>query len=148
MGVKIDLTGFESDLYNMVIGVVHDKTARLEVANMLYKKMDPYVPMDQGTLAQTVEIDENKIRYLQPYAHYMYEGIVYGPNIPIIENGMVVGFFSRPGMKKTPTGAMIEYSKEFHPKATSHWDEVMMQTEGDSVKAEVANIFVRRMKEL
>lgn len=40
------------------------------------------------------------------------------------------------------------FHKEVHPLATSHWDEVAMQTELDSFTARVKEILVRRAKEL
>ena len=40
------------------------------------------------------------------------------------------------------------YTKTFHPLATSHWDEVAMQTEMPTLEAEVKNILIARAKEL
>lgn len=40
------------------------------------------------------------------------------------------------------------YHKEVHPLATSHWDEVAMQTEMDAFTARVKQILVERAKAL
>ena len=117
-----------------------DDTTMLQVHNEFARMCDPYVPMDTGTLAQTTEITPEGVRYTQPYAHYQYEGLVYGPNIPIIENGMIVGWFSPPGQKKNPTGEAIHYSTEQHPLASSQWDKAMMKDQGDEFKQQVTNI--------
>ena len=67
-----------------------DDTTMLQVHNEFARMCDPYVPMDTGTLAQTTEITSEGVRYTQPYAHYQYEGLVYGPNIPIACIGIVM----------------------------------------------------------
>ena len=40
------------------------------------------------------------------------------------------------------------YCKAFHPLATSHWDEVAMQTEMPVLEAEVKKILIERTKAL
>lgn len=40
------------------------------------------------------------------------------------------------------------YCKEFHPLATSHWDEVAMETEFDNFALQVKDILIERAKEL
>ena len=79
-----------------------------------------------------------------PYAHYQFEGIVYGPNIPIIENGVIVGWFSPPN--KQPTGASIQYSTEKHPQATHHWHEAMMRDRRDEFTQDIKDIIVGNLK--
>lgn len=128
--------------------VVKDKSFLTAAHTLLFKMMTPFVPFDTGTLSQNVEITSEYVRYKQPYAHYMYHGIVYGPNIPIIQNGVVVGFFSRPGVKKTPTGEYINYDKAHHPMASSHWDEAMINVKGDSFRAQLLALLNERYKQL
>ena len=56
--------------------------------------MDPYVPAKNMMLAQNVRVyaddDTGYIEYNSPYAHYMYEGEVYGPSYPIVKGGVAV----------------------------------------------------------
>lgn len=101
--------------------------------------MDKYVPFRSGTLATTRIEQTDKIIYPQKYAHYMYEGKVMGPNIPIKENGVVVGWFSPKGEKKHYTGADIQYSKAGHQYAGPHWDKRMWSAEKNKVIEEVQN---------
>lgn len=151
--------------FNSLIGniekVIQDPDFQVAAHNLLAKKMNPYVPMMEGNLSQDVLITASTgsvdndyitiaadgVTYKAPYAHYMYEGIVYGPNIPIIQDGRVVGFFSRKGVAKSPTGKMIEYNKEKHSKATRHWDEAMMAEKGDELADELVGLILKKLEE-
>lgn len=75
---------------------------------------DPLIPFRQGALRNSVTFPDGvyggMIEYNTPYAHYQYEGLVYGPNIPVKDDdGNIVGWFSPPGKKKHPTGKKLEY---------------------------------------
>ena len=88
----------------------------------------PYVPFAEGTLAGSAntatEIGSGEVVYDTPYARYLWYGEVYGPNIPIVENGAIVGYWSPP--EKHPTGRKLEYSTDLNPLAGSHWCERAM----------------------
>ncbi len=103
------------------------KNGLLFLANEAKKLMDPYVPADSLALAQNVRVyvegDTGIVHYQSPYAHYQYEGVVYGPNYPIFDGGEVTGFYSP--SHKTPTGQKLNYSHARHPLATSKWDKAM-----------------------
>lgn len=93
----------------------------------LYKD---YVPMKSGVLYQMVTITAKQIEHTAPYAHYQYEGRVFGPSIPIMEGERATGFFSPPNRAKKPTGKSLKYSHEQHPKATAKWDKAAAPTQG------------------
>lgn len=95
--------------------------------------MDKYVPYRSGGLAyDSREVTPNAIIFKAPYAHYMYVGEVMGPNIPITENGEIVGWFSRPG--KEYTGRDIEYVKSAgHEYAGPYWEKRMWSAEKDDI---------------
>lgn len=104
--------------------------------------MNKYVPYANGDLSyKTKEIQVDKIIYNSPYAHYMYEGKVMGPNIPIKnEDGLIVKWFSPKGKPKHYTGADIDYSKSRargHLYAGPHWDKRMWTAEKSEVIEEV-----------
>lgn len=103
------------------------KKGLLFLAKEAKKLMDPYVPADSFVLTQNVRVyaegDIGIVHYQSPYAHYQYEGVVYGPNYPVFDGGEVVGFYSPP--HKTPTGKKLNHSKARHPLATSKWDKAM-----------------------
>lgn len=71
-----------------------------------------------------------------PQTRYLYYGEVYGPNIPIKRNGIVVGFYSPKGQKKHPTGRPITYHNGGALRG-SHWFERMAQAEATDIAREV-----------
>lgn len=101
--------------------------------------MDKYVPFREGLLAyddKKVKVD--KIIYEAPHAHYMYEGKVMGPNIPIKENGIIVKWVSPKNKPKYYTGRDIKYNKTAgHEYAGPHWDKRMWSAEKDEIIKEV-----------
>ena len=71
-----------------------------------------------------------------PYAHYMYMGEIYGPNIPRYdEEGNLVGWWSPP--VKQPTGRPLTYSE---PGTGPKWFE--------AAKAEHKNDWVNLVKKV
>ena len=103
-----------------------------------YKHMDKYVPYREGDLANNVIVSSNSITYKSPYAHYMYQGDVMGPNIPIKdESGNITGYFSPKDQPKRYTGKKIQYDTTHHEYAGPHWDERMWSAEKDDVVKEV-----------
>jgi hypothetical protein len=147
--VSIKLKLETENLQERVEDVLNNPDTMLEIHNTLFRYCDPYVPMQTGVLAHTVEVTPEHVLYTSPYAHYMYEGIVYGPNIPIYQDiggtKVIVGWRSIPGRTKTPTGKDIEYNHERHPLADSHWDKRMMDDRGDEFVEEVKRIITRRI---
>lgn len=125
---------------------LNNDTTMLLIHNTLAKKCDPYVPFAEGPLSQTIEITAKGVRYTQPYARYQYYGEVYGPNIPITQDGMIVGWFSPPGQPKQPTGRTMNHSTERHPLATSFWDKAMLRDKGDEFRNEIELIVRMRLK--
>ena len=128
------------------IAELNNPTTMLTIHENLAKRCDPYVPMQEGTLAQTVTITPREVRYTQPYARYQYYGEIYGPNIPIKENGEIIGWFSPPGQPKHPTGRQMQHSTEKHPLASSKWDEAMLRDHGEEFYKEVEDILKWRWK--
>lgn len=88
---------------------------RLFAHNELWRLCDEYVPMRIGTLAGTVEITPDYVRYIVPYAARMYYG---------------VGF---------------RFSKEKHALATAMWDKVAMETQRDKLTRAVAAYMRRQV---
>lgn len=101
----------------------------------------PYLPFDEGILAGSAntatEIGSGEVVYDTPYARYLYYGEVYGPNIPIVENGEIVGWRSPP--EKYPTGRELQFSTDKNPLAGSHWFDRAMVDHKDDVLKEAQN---------
>ena len=101
----------------------------------------PYVPFDEGILAGSAntatKIGSGEVIYDQASARYLWYGEVYGPNIPIVENGEIVGWRSPP--EKYPTGREIKYNTDRNHLAGSHWCERAMADHKDDVLEEAQN---------
>lgn len=143
--VKIEVKSKLGNALRKRISEFNNDTTMLAVHNTLAKMCDPYVPMQNGPLSQTSQVSPQGVRYVQPYARYQYYGEVYGPNIPIKEDGDIIGWFSPKGQRKHPTGRPLTYSTEYHPLATSFWDKAMMRDHGDEFIKEVRDILDWRM---
>lgn len=82
----------------------------------IVRTTDPYVPMDTGTLAQTVRgIGSGEIQYIQPYARYLYFGMAM-----VSPSGSA---YARLGETKHLNGEMLHYNTEKHPLAGPFWFE-------------------------
>lgn len=85
--------------------------------NTCYKKMDKYVPRDNGDLRTNVDVQSDKIIYESPYASYQY----YGKRA---DGSRVVKNYTTPGTGK-------------------YWDKRMASAEMDVVVKEVQDYFDR-----
>ena len=102
--------------------------AAIDNAALRYSEM--YMPLDSGSLIartyETTVVGSGKIVFPGPYAHYLYYGEIYGPNIPIFEDdsGIPTRYISPKGKKKFPTGRALDIKIDKNPNATSHWWDV------------------------
>lgn len=101
----------------------------------------PYVPFDEGVLAGSAntatKVGSGEVIYDTPGARYLYYGEVWGPNIPKVENGEIVGYWSPP--EKHPTGKKLQYSTEKNPMAGSHWFDRAMADHKEDILKEAQN---------
>lgn len=104
--------------------------------------MKPYTPFRNGVLegsaTRNTVIGSGKIIQKTPYARYLYYGVVYGPNIPILENGEIVGFFSPP--KKHSTGRPLHYNQSRNHQAGKMWFERMKADRKNEILRGAINI--------
>ena len=88
----------------------------------------PYVPASPNRVLENSvqsDVDNGQVIWNTPYAHYQYMGIVYGPNIPIIQDGILMSWFSPPGRPKYPTDRELTYDTRQNQMAGSYWFERM-----------------------
>lgn len=104
MGVTVDLRGVAPKIKR----ICSNRNVGIFLASTLERKMNKYVPMDTGMLAQNVVVEPFRITYNQPYATKMYEG------------------------------TNLNFSKEKHPLATSHWDKACMSANGEAIARELS----------
>lgn len=97
--------------------------------NECAKHMDPFVPFDTGTLAETVIINgqpttnvkEDKITYAQEYAKVVYYGVREGKELTI--------------------------HQDMHPLATTYWDKHMWTSKGKEIIKSVEDYIKRGGKQ-
>lgn len=93
--------------------------------------MDKYVPYKTGHLSRdAVEEGANYVKYDSPYAHYMYEGILY-------VDPETKSSWARKGVKKVPTSKSLKYNTSGHPYAGKHWDKLMLSAEREELIKEI-----------
>ena len=90
---------------------------------------DPYVPASPRESLKTsagvaTEIGSGLVVYDTPYAHYMYMGIVYGPNFLVDINGKLE-WRSYKDRTKKPTNRKLTYDQSRSPLAGPFWLERM-----------------------
>lgn len=104
-----------------------------------------YVPFETGSLGKSAytatKIGSGEVRYPGPYAHYLYYGEVYGPNIPVFEEGSETPtrWWSPPGQKKHPTGRQLQYATDVNPLAGSFWFQRMVADHKRDILQEAMN---------
>lgn len=114
--------------------------AAIDTAVLRYSGM--YMPMDSGSLIarshSATIIGSGRVVFPGPYAHYLYHGEVYGPNIPIFEDdsGIPTTYRSPKNKKKYPTGRALNIKTDKNPQATSHWWEVAKANHLDAILEE------------
>nr|DAU76730.1 MAG TPA: Minor capsid protein [Caudoviricetes sp.] len=111
------------------------KEAQKKLNEQIVEDCIPLMPFQQRALVESVSfpqgIDGGEIKWGNrnvPYAHYLYMGEVYGPNIPKKDaQGNIIGWTSPP--KKSPTGRRLQYHT---PGTSDHWFEVVKEKKLDS----------------
>lgn len=113
MGVTIKL----EPAPKIVSHILDDKVGRFsaETWGNVFKK---YVPMDSGLLSSSYTTEPWKVKYVQPYSHYQWQGI-------------------------SKTNRLLNYSREQHPLATSHWEEKAF-AENKEMVAKAITEYIRR----
>ena len=149
--------------------VFKNDASMLKVTEATAEMMEPYIPYAEGVLQNSVEITPRTISWNTPYAHYMYEGVVYGPNfyVPLQQNPD--GTWNKEGPwgwrspsgegSKSKTGRSLTYNPNdirtgepvheiVHPLATHHWDRAMLKAEGRKYRTRIGRIILREFRRL
>lgn len=133
-----------------VLSKVENDEFGLFLAKTWKMLIDPFTPNREGIMQHSGVLHPFEIYYKGPYSHYMYNGIIYGPNFPIDANGKfvfpydstkVVGWVSPPN--KHPTGRRFNYSKDKNPQATDHWDKAAENAGQKEKLIDSANKYLR-----
>lgn len=125
MNIRLKWNRSQRELWNRIF----DEDTKLYLHTRLHVYCSPYVPMDSGTLDQTVEITPEYVHYKSPYAHFQWEG-----NVFVDDRGSP---YARRNASKHATDRELHYSLDQHPLATAHWEQAMMAAKGDALCADV-----------
>lgn len=149
--VKIELERFRTKRQQQLLKMLNDPKVQKQVNRYIADAITPFVPKKGGKLRRSVIVGPKSISWGRglKYAHYQYEGEVYGPNYPIVQGGTLAGFFraggrrypifnggtitgwySIPGMTKHPTGRELGVPGEWRgwkfgyttSGTRHHWD--------------------------
>lgn len=147
-----------TDLQNKLLQIIGKDSTKRGVNMIIADMVKPYVPKKSGTLRDTVKIGPRTIVFGSglPYARYQYMGEVYGPNHPIMQNGIVVGWFSKPGEKKVPTGRELGLPGEWRgwkfgyttPGTKHHWFQEMLENDKRTMQIRITNYLKKKAKEV
>lgn len=112
------------------LGIEEKGRVQRVVNETILELCDPYIPFSEGYLKDTGHIENNsEIVWDGPYAHYMYEGIVYeDPELHCAGFKTENGWRSRKNVQKVPSDREIHYSNGAHRGA--HWVDRMLQNGG------------------
>ena len=102
--ITIELARFRTRKQEQLLELLNDDRVQQNINLRIKNDINRFVPKKSGKLRRSARVTPNAIIWSTPYAHYQYMGEVYGPNYPIKRNGRIVGWYSKRGMTKHPTG--------------------------------------------
>ena len=98
--MRISKTGY-TDKQRELLSILKSNNARKEMNQIILDAANKYIPTASGKLRESGYVYPSRIGWSAPYAHYQYQGEVYGPNIPGLIGGNLVW---RSPKHKYPTG--------------------------------------------
>ena len=155
MYLKIQENVINTALQKKLFSLIDDNDVMQEIHQMLGEQCNSFVPKKSGELRQSMKAYPEFVRWETPYAHYQYEGEVYGPNRPVIKKGIIVGWYSKG--PKYPTGRELGVPGEWMgwrfgyttPGTGHHWFDAAMENGGRrTFSLRVTNLLKRKAREL
>ena len=152
-------TGLQGDLFERLRTVLTDDEIRTninKIINDIMRERD-HIPLDMseyqssnrddypGRLRDSALVDKEGIKWRTPYAHYVWSGNVYGPNIPVFAKGtsQIIRFVSPKGVKKHPMGYSMNYSL---PTTGARWVDIAFSQSGRIINNAVTNYLKKECK--
>ena len=114
MGQKVTVK-VKVDLKKAGMSKITDDVKLFAVDDM-FRLMSPYVPMESGTLFETVDRSPKGVLYKSIYARYQYNGVNFHFN----------------------------HDPNKHPLATAKWDKAMLAAHGDKLMRDIQNYINRK----
>ena len=106
-------------------GLGSSKAAQHHLASEVERLSQPYVPMQQGLLQNSAQVNDDSITYTGPHSHYQYTGEAMAGRAP-----------------KHYTGKPLTYHGA--PMRGKEWDKRMMADHSGEVEESLKNFIARR----
>lgn len=124
-----------------------DDTVRLYAHQAYYRLMSDYIPKKTGTLARNHIITKDGVRFVSPYACYLYHG-----KVMVDPDTKKAGWFdqkegrwrSRWHVKKVQSDRDLQFSHEQNPYACAYWDKAAMARHGEAFVQEITGYIIRK----
>lgn len=111
-------------------GLEDDGRVEKYLRDTVARLCDPYVPMSTGQLKNTKTFPNNhSIKYIQPYAHYMYKGKI------------ALGASKPKGVKRSISNIPLKYQGA--PKRGAEWDKRMVRDRKKDIEKDIENYIKR-----
>jgi hypothetical protein len=102
-------------------------------ANEWKRLISKYVPRRTGQLMSNVEVKTKEVHYKSAHAMYVYHGKLYvDPKYKVggfTNDG--TNWWSRPGIKKVPSGRDLKMRRDGNPNASKEWDKAAIKDKQD-----------------
>ena len=154
--ITVSDLGVSTKLQNKLLALIGDDDVKRGVCEIIGERANKYVPMNSGALRESMRVDSDSITWGDglDYAHYQYEGEVYGPNLPITQEGEITGWYSLKGMTKYPTGRTLGMPGEWRgwkfgyktPGTTHHWVDEMLRRERGGMNVQITAYLKREAR--
>lgn len=103
--VRFFVKRFRTKKQQQLLALLNDKDIKVQANTIIKDAINEFVPMKSGALRASADVTPESISWGKglKYAGYQYRGVVYGPNLPGLEDGSPA-WRSRKGQTKHPTG--------------------------------------------
>lgn len=156
--VKVDALNLSTKLQKKLLNIVGNDRVKRGVNEIIGKRANKYVPMESGALRESMHVGPKTITWGSglDYGRYQYGGVVYEQNIPITSKGTIIGWYSRPGVTKSPTDRELGVKLDIPgiwetwpfgyttPGTKHHWIDEMLQHERRAMNNEIT-AYLKRM---
>lgn len=158
-------SGWRTSFQDKILGTIDDDSVRERVNEIILEEITPYVPMGgnspmeafdpdphPGNLREDVTVTDGSITWNADYAHYQYQGWVYGVNYKIYTNRNEDGspdksgpykYRSARGVRKFKTWRHLTY---YTPGTGKHWWSLLRKAKGAHLNRRISQYLVREMK--
>ncbi len=130
VNMNIDLARFEKQY----------SKAQYQLDSMVFTSMMPFMPMETGTfmnvthaMSQAIAGSGMVVAAAPPMGRFLYEG-------KVMVGERTRSAWAEKGEKKVATEKPLNYTKNKHPSAQSHWFEAAKEVHGDKWIAKVKQI--------